>query len=434
MSAQLIGCLGLIVLFILMFSGMWIGPTFALIGFVGYALIMGLDPAFAMVSQIPFTTVAWYPMSCIPMFILMGILIFQSGIGEDLYRTAYIWLGSFRGGIAMATTVACAFFAAITGVSSPALATLGKVAIPEMQKFGYNLKLATGSLCCAGTMAFLIPPSMSFIIYGILTETSIVKLFAAGFIPGCLLAAMFLVTIFIITRVRPNWAPAAPTMTWKQKFVSLKLTWPVIFLFILVLGGIYLGIFTPTEAAAIGTFGALMIGLIMRRYNRKNLSAAFLEAGQTAAMILLLIVGAYILMKFLAVSHLTLELGQWIAGLPLPSWGIFIAIVIMYIVFGMFLDIMSAVILTIPVIFPVALAMGWDPVWFGVIVTILVEMGVVTPPVGMDAFVLSGITKIPLATIFQGVFPFLIPMVLIIVLIAFFPQLVLWLPGTMSGG
>jgi C4-dicarboxylate transporter, DctM subunit len=431
MSAELIGYIGLLVLFILMFSGMWIGPAFAIVGFIGYALIMGLDSSFAMVSQIPFTTVAWYPMSCVPMFILMGVLIFQSGIGEDLYRTAYTWLGAFRGGIAMATTVACAFFAAITGVSSPALATLGKVAIPEMQKFGYNLKLATGSLCCAGTMAFLIPPSMSFIIYGILTETSIVNLFMAGFVPGILLTALFLLTIFIITRIKPHWAPPAPKTTWTQKFVSLKLTWPVMLLFILVLGGIYLGIFTPTEAAAIGTFGALVIGLVMRRYTRKNLSAAFLEAGQTAAMILLLIVGAYILMKFLAVSHLTVQLGQIIAGLPVPDWGIFAAVVVMYIIFGMFLDIMSAVILTIPVIFPVALAMGWNPLWFGVIITILVEMGVVTPPVGMDAFVLSGITKIPLGTIFAGVFPFLIPMVLVIILLAFFPDLALWLPGTM---
>jgi len=431
MSAELIGYLGLVVLFILMFSGMWIGACFALVGFVGYALIVGLEPSLAMISQIPFTTVAWYPMSCVPLFILMGVLIFQSRIGEDLYQTTYIWLGQFRGGIAMATTVACAAFAAITGVSSPALATLGKVAIPQMQKYGYDLRMATGSLCCAGTMAFLIPPSLAFIVYGILTETSIVNLFMAGFIPGVCLLALFVLTIFTLTRLKPGWAPAAPKTTFKEKVLSVKLTWPVMLLFLIVLGGIYMGIFTPTEAAAIGTFGALVIGLAMRRFNRQNLSAAFLEAGQTAAMIMLLIVGAYLLMKFLAVSHLTLQLGQFIADLPLPEWGILMAVVLLYIVLGMFLDIMSAVILTTPVLFPVAVAMGWDPVWYGVIITILVEIGVVTPPVGMDAFVLAGITKIPLGTIFRGVFPFLIPMILMIVLLAVFPEIALWLPGTM---
>jgi tripartite ATP-independent transporter DctM subunit len=431
MSPEMIGLIGLVVLLILLFAGMWIGAAMATVGFIGYAIIVGLKPAFGMVSQIPFTTMAWYPLTCVPLFILMGIIIFHSEVGKDLYDTAYAWLGQFRGGLAMATVVACALFAAITGVSSPALATLGKVAVPEMRKYKYDDKLATGSLACAGTMAFLIPPSVAFIIYGILTETSIVKLFMAGFLPGLLLTGLFLSTIMIIVKRRPEAGPAGPKTSLKTKVVSLKLTWPMVVLFLLVLGGIYAGIFTPTEAGAIGAFGALVITLAMRRLTLKKFTAAFLEAGQTTAFIMLLIIGAYILMKFLAVSNLTILLGDTIAGLPVPPMAIFAAIVVLYIILGMFLDIVSCVILTIPVIYPVVIALGFDPLWYGVITVIVIEMGLVTPPVGMDAFVLSGVTGIPLSTIFRGVFPFLIPMVVCIIILAIFPQIALFVPGTM---
>lgn len=431
MNTEIIGVIGLAVLFILLFSGMWIGAAMAMVGFVGYVIIVGLKPAFGMLAQIPFTTMAWYPLTCVPLFILMGILIFYSEIGKDLYDTAYNLLGQFRGGLAMATVVACALFAAITGVSSPALATLGKVAVPQMRKYNYDDKLATGSLVCAGTMAFLIPPSVAFIIYGILTETSIVRLFMAGFLPGVMLSCLFIITIIIITLRRPQAGPAGRKTSWKEKLFSLKLTWPTVALFLLVLGGIYMGIFTPTEAGAIGAFGALVISLVMRRLTLKKLVSAFLEAGQTTAFIMLLIIGAYILMKFLAVSQLTVALGNFITGLSVHPMGIFAAIVILYIILGMFLDIVSAVILTIPVLYPVIIALGFDPVWYGVMVVILIEMGLVTPPVGMDAFVLSGVTGIPLGTIFRGAIPFLIAMIVCIILLATFPQIVLFIPSTM---
>jgi len=431
MSPETIGVIGLAVLLLLLFSGMWIGAAMAMVGFIGYAVLIGLKPAFSMISQIPFTTMAWYPLTCVPLFILMGVVIFYSEIGKDLYDTVYTWLGHQRGGLAMATVVACALFAAITGVSSPALATLGKVAVPQMRKYGYDDKLATGSLVCAGTMAFLIPPSVAFIIYGILTENSVVKLFMAGLLPGILLTCLFIITIMIIVMRRPDAGPAGPKTTWKEKIVSLKLTWPMVVLFLLVLGGIYLGVFTPTEAGAIGAFGAIVIALIMRRLNRTKFVNAFLESGQTTAFIMLLIIGAYILMKFLAVSNLTVALGDFITGLALPRMGIFACIVVLYLILGMFLDVVSSVILTIPIIYPAVVALGFDPIWYGVMVVILIEMGLVTPPVGMDAFVLSGVTDIPLSTIFRGAVPFLITMLVCIIILAIFPQIATFIPGTM---
>lgn len=431
MSPETIGILGLLLLIVLLFARMWIGAAMALVGFLGYTIIMGIKPAYAVISQIPFTTIAWYPMSTVPLFILMGIVLFTSGVGANLYDMAYKWCGHLRGGLAMATVIACAFFAAITGVSSPAAITMGRVAVPEMRKRGYNDSLSTGSIVCAGTLAFLIPPSMAFIIYGILTEQSIGLLFIAGFLPGLLLVSLLLGTIIIITSLDPNAGPAGPKTSWKERIRSLKGTWHTILLFLLVLGGIYGGIFTPTEAGGIGAFGAIVITMASRRVSVKQLFEAMLEAGQTAAMVFMMIIGAYILMKFLAISKLPLFLSETVAALPLNRWVVFAGIILLYIVLGMFLDIFSAVIMTIPVIFPLVQALGFDPLWFGVIVVIVCEMGLVTPPVGLDVFVLSGAIDVPLFTIFRGVAPFLVAMVICILLLSFFPQIALFLPSTM---
>lgn len=431
MSPETIGILGLILLVVLLFARMWIGAAMALVGFLGYTIVMGIKPAYAVISQIPFTTIAWYPMSTVPLFILMGVVLFSSGVGANLYDMAYKWCGHLRGGLAMATVIACAFFAAITGVSSPAAITMGKVAVPEMRKRGYNDSLATGSIVCAGTLAFLIPPSMAFIIYGILTEQSIGLLFIAGFLPGLLLVSLLIGTIIIITSLDPNAGPAGPKTSWNERIRSLKGTWHTILLFLLVLGGIYGGIFTPTEAGGIGAFGAIVITMASGRISVKQLFEAMLEAGQTAAMVFMMIIGAYILMKFLAISKLPLFLSETVAALPLNRWVVFAGIILLYIILGMFLDIFSAVIMTIPVIFPLVNALGFDPLWFGVIVVIVCEMGLVTPPVGLDVFVLSGAIDVPLFTIFRGVAPFLAAMVICILLLSFFPQIALFLPSTM---
>jgi tripartite ATP-independent transporter DctM subunit len=392
---------------------------------------MGIKPAFGVVAQIPFSTMSWYPMTTVPLYIFMGVVLFQSGVGRDLYDSAYAIVGQLRGGLSMATVIACALFASITGISAPAIVTMGKVALPEMRKYKYDDTMALGCIACAGTLAFLIPPSMSFIIYGILTETSIARLYMAGFIPGALLAGLFIITIILITALRPTAGPAGPKTSFKTKVVSLRLIWPTVLLFILVLGGIYLGIFTPTEGGAVGAFGALVIVSAMGRFSFKKLIDSLLEATQTTAMVMLLIIGAYILMKFLAVSKLTILMGTTVAQLPVPNVVIFIGIVILYLILGMFLDIFSAVILTIPVVYPLVVAMGWNPIWFGVMITILIEIGLVTPPVGMDAFVLAGTTGEPLAKIFRGIVPFVIADLVCIVFLWFFPQIALWLPSTM---
>ena len=431
MSPEMIGALGLGVLLILLFAGMWIGAAMALVGFVGFALIMGVNPAFSVISMIPFTTMSTYMMTTIPLYIFMGVVLFQSGVGADLYETAYTLVGQLRGGLAMATVLACALFAAITGVSAPALVTMGKVALPAMRKHNYDDNLALGSVACAGGLAFLIPPSVVLIIYGVLTQTSISKLYMAGFIPGVLLAGLFVATILIISIRNPKAGPAGPKTSFKDKTVSLKLTWPTVLLFLVVLGGIYMGVFTPTEGGAVGAFGALVITISMRRLNFKKFVAAALESTQTTALVMLLIIGAYILMKFLAVSQLTTLMSTFIAGLAVPNVVIFAGIVVLYIILGMFLDIISAVILTIPVIFPMVMALGFDPVWYGVVVVVLVEMGLVTPPVGMDAFMLSGAIDVPVTKIFRSVIPFLLAEVVCIALLVAFPQIVLWLPGTM---
>ena len=431
MSPEIVGVIGLVVLVTLLLLRMWIGAAMALVGFLGFAYIRGVESAFGVVSQIPFSTVADYPLIAVPLFIFMGVIIFQSGIGRDLYETAYKWVGQLRGGLAMSTVLACALFAAITGVSGPAIVTMGKVAVPEMRKYNYDDKLATGSIACAGTLAFLIPPSVAFIIYGILTENSIGKLFMAGVLPGLLLAGLFIATIMIITARNPKAGPAGPKTSFIEKIVSMKGTWPTVLLFLLVLGGIYMGIFTPTEAGAVGAFGAIVITTAYRRLNFRKFLDSLLEAGQTTAFVFLLIIGAFILMKFLAISKLPFLLGDTIAGLDVPTVVIFAAIVLLYIILGMFLDIISAVILTIPIMYPLALSLGFDPLWYGVITVILIEMGLVTPPVGLDVFILSGAVDVPLFTIFRGVLPFLVAEIICIIILYFVPQIALFLPGTM---
>jgi tripartite ATP-independent transporter DctM subunit len=431
MTPELTGVVGLLALITLLFARMWIGAAMATVGFCGYAYIIGIDPAFAVIAQIPFSTVAWYPMSTVPLFILMGVVIFNSGVGASLYDTAYTWVGHVRGGLAMATVIACALFAAITGISGPAVVTMGKVAIPEMRKRNYDDKLATGSVACAGTLAFLIPPSMAFIIYGILTEQSIGLLFMAGVLPGVLLVLLLILTIKIITTLNPEAGPAGPKTSFRKKIRSIKGTWHVIILFLLVLGGIYGGIFTPTEAGAIGAFGAIVITSLSRRLSIRKFFDSMLEAGELTAMVFLLIIGAYILMKFLAVSRLPFVLSETVSRVPLPPLAILAVILLLFILLGMFLDIFSAVIITVPIIYPTILSLGFDPIWFGVIIVIVIEMGVVTPPVGLDVFMLSGAIDVPLFTIFRGVVPFLFAMIACIVILVIFPQIALFLPNTM---
>ena len=370
MSHELLGGIGLVVLVILIMLRMWIGAAMAFVGFIGYALIMGFKPAYAVISQIPYTTVANYTLTTVPLFILMGEILAQTQIGTDLYEAAYKWVGHRKGGLAMATVFACTLFAAICGVSGPAVVTMGRVAYPEMKKRGYSDTLSTGSIVCAGTLAFLIPPSVVFVIYAILTEQSVGKLLMAGILPGLLLSFLYILTITLMTTLKPEIAPQGPKYSFSERIKALKLIWPALVLFIVVLGGMYVGLFTPTEAGAIGAFGALFITFFYGRLNLQRLLKSLLNATETTGFVFFMIVGAYILMKFLAVSGLTTWLANFVETIGVSKYGILTVIIVLYLILGMFLDVISAVILTMPVIYPIIKILGFDPIWFGVIVVI----------------------------------------------------------------
>lgn len=432
MSPVVIGLIGVAALLILLCAGMWIGFAMMLVGFLGFAYLASFDAALGVLATVPYSTVSQYVIAVVPLFLLMGAIVSNTGIGADLYHTGYKWLGRMPGGLAMATICACAGFAAICGSSMATAATVGKVALPEMERFKYDPKLATGCTASGSTLGILIPPSLAFIAYGILTEQSIGALFMAGIIPGLLLSALFILTIFILTKRHPQIGPAGPKTTFREKVISLKYTWAIFLLFILVIGGIYVGIFTPSEAGAIGAFGAIIVTVVGRRFTLKGFSTALLEAGQICAMVMLLFIGAMIFMRFLAISKLPFELASFIEGLNFHPYVIFGVIVVFYIILGMFMDVMSAVVLTIPIIYPAAMSLGFDPIWFGVVTVIIIEMGLITPPVGMNVFVLSSVTDVPLRTIYRGVFPFVLAMIFCIILITIFPRLVLFLPGIME--
>jgi len=431
MSPEFVGLIGILLLLALMAARMWIALAMGIIGFLGILYIQGLEQALHVAGSAPFVFIYKYSFAVMPMFILMGNVVSETGIATDLYYAAHKWLGQLRGGLAMATTGACGLFAAITGISMSGVIVMSKVALPEMRKYGYDDRLATGTIAAGSTLGILIPPSIGFILYGILTEQPIGKLFMAGIIPGVLEAIFYIVTIFILCRFNPGMGPPGPRTSFKEKIVSLKNIWAMVVLFLLVMGGIYGGIFTPTEAGAVGAFGAIVIAAISRRFTLKGFRRSLLETGLLTVMILLILAGVSIFQKFMAVSQLPFMLGDLVTGLEVPDIVIIMAIVAMYIILGCFLPAIMAIILTIPVIYPVVLAMGFNPIWFGVIMVRMVEIGVITPPMGMDVFVLSGVSGVPLGTIFRGIIPFLVAAFFFVALIIAVPALSLFLPSMM---
>jgi len=431
MSPEMTGLLGIVVLIVLIFLRIWIGAVMVLVGIVGYGILAGWDMAVIVAGTEPYSNIAFYPITVIPLFILMGSVVSNTGVAGDLYNTAYTWIGKLRGGLAMATTMACCAFAAICGSSAATAATMARVALPEMKKHNYDMKMAAGSVAAGGTMGILIPPSMGFILYGILCEVSIGKLFMAGIIPGILEAVFYMITIWIMCKWRPHLGPPGESTTIKQKVVSLKGTWAMLVLFVLVMGGIYMGIFTPTEAGAVGAFGSIVISFIGRKLTWPNLRGSVVETAQTTAMIVFMIVGAFMLMRFLAISKLPFFIGDLVAGLPVGRMWIMIAIIVMYIILGCFLDIYAAIILTCPIIFPAVIALNFDVIWFGVIMVRVMEMGLITPPMGMNVFIMASVSDVPIGTIFRGVVPFIIADILHVALLVAVPSLSLFLPNNM---
>ena len=433
MSPETTGIVGIALLLVLFLLRTPVAFAMALVGFVGFAYLGGLGPALSILSQDIFDTFTSYPLSVIPMFILMGSFAFASGISERLYKTTYTWVGSLRGGLTIATVLACAGFAAICGSTAATAATMGKIALPEMKKYKYDTSLATGTVAAAGTLGILIPPSTLFIVYGILVEESIGKLFVAGILPGILLSLMFVATVAILCFRNPQLGPPGDATSWLAKVKATGGIIEAVILFLLAIGGLFLGWFSPTQAGAIGAGGALLIGLIRRKITWKS----FFEAGKdgllTGCMVLFIIGGAVIFGHFLAVSTIPFQLADWIGSLPVDRMVIISIIVFVYFIGGFFMDSMALVVVTVPIFFPIVQKLGFDPIWFGVIIVLTGEMGVITPPVGVNVFVIKGIApEVPLQVIFKGIFPFLGALLILTILIMIFPQIATFLPSLVS--
>jgi C4-dicarboxylate transporter, DctM subunit len=428
----MVAVIGLLTVFLLIMLRVPVGVAMLGVGFLGFASISGLRPASFMTAQTAFSTVNSYSLSVVPLFLLMGNLINRSRISTDLYDAAHAALGHYRGGLAQATILACGGFAAISGSSMATTASMAKVAYPSMRRYGYADILSTGSIAAGGTLGILIPPSVVLLVYGILTETSISKLFIAGILPGLLAVALYILTIAVIARLKPEWGPAGARAGRAERLQKLARVWPVLALFVVVMGGIYGGIFTPTEAAGIGAFGALLFALARRALTWRALFETLTETAVTSAMIFFVIIGAMVLGNFLNIAGLPSMLRDLISTLDLSPFWVMVTICIIYVLLGMVLESMSMILLTIPILFPIVVGLGFDPVWFGILIVMVVELALITPPIGLNVYMMrSVLPDVPLRTIFAGVFLFLVPDLAKLVLIVLFPGIVLWLPSMM---
>ena len=424
------GIIGVVFLIVILFSKFPVAFCMALVGFLGFGYLVSPEAALNIIAKDFYSVFSSYSLTVVPLFVFMGQILFYAGISRKIYDAAYAWLGHYKGGLAMATVGACASFSAICGSTNATAATMATVALPEMKRFKYSDELATGVVAAGGSLGILIPPSVIFIVYGIMTEQSIGKLFMAGILPGILLSALFILTIYIWVSMNPKMAPSVEKQNFKLKIRSLTGLIAVIILFILVMGGLFLGIFTPTEAGAVGALGGLVIPLVRRQLAWKGFIAAVYSSTQTTCMIFMIVAGATVFGHFLAVTNIPSVLSDWVVGLPLPPWAIMIVVMFFFFIGGCFMDALGMILLTIPIFFPVAVALGYDPIWFGVVIVLVTELGVITPPVGINVYVVSGIAKdVPLEVIFKGAFPFVLTLLAYLVIMIFFPQIALFLPS-----
>lgn len=433
MDPIIAGVIGTVFVFFLLFLGMHIAFALMLVGIVGISYLASIEAALPVVARTVYEVSAFYPYTVIPLFIVMGGFAGSSGITRELYGTFDKWFRKLPGGLSIATIGACAGFAAVSGSSVATAAAMGTIALPEMKRFNYHPRLATGSIAAGGTLGFLIPPSIGFIVYGMLTEQSIGKLLIAGMIPGLILALAYMAIVISWVRWNPSMAPASPeAVSWREKFSSLLRVWEPLVIFLLVMGGIYLGFFTPTEAGAIGATVLFLVALIKRGLTWQNLTGALQEAVRISVMVLFLVAGANVFSYFLALSTIPMKVSAWVAGLEVSPYLIHAIIVIIYLFLGCFLDAISMMVLTMPVIFPVVLALGFDPIWFGVIAVLMMEAGLITPPMGLNIFTVAGVARdTPVETIFRGVMPFLLSIFAVVILITIFPKIALFLPQMM---
>lgn len=432
MSPELVGITGILVLFLLFGCRVPVGFALGIVGFLGFGYVVSFSSSLSLLGMFPVSTTASYTLSVVPLFVLMGEFLLHAGLGQDIYDTARLWVGHLHGGLAMATIGGCAAFGCVTGSSVATVATMGRVSLPEMQRYNYNPSLATGTIAAGGGLGMLIPPSMILIIYGVIATQSIGQLLIAGILPGLLLAAIYMVSIYIRVRLKPALGPPMPRASFKERFIGLKGIWGVILLFVLVIGGIYTGIFTPTEASGIGAFGALLFCIARRRLGWHGFYASLLQTARTTAMIFLIIIGASIFGAFMMRSGIPTALVGLIGGIEMSRYFVLTILLFGYLALGCFMEALSMMVLTVPIILPLILELGFDPIWFGIIILMGQEMAMITPPVGLNVFVMAGIAKdVPMPTIFRGIFPFLLCIVACIIILTAFPQIVLVLPSLM---
>lgn len=432
MAPEIIGLIGIAAMLSLLALRMPIGIAMLLVGIIGFAVLNGINPALSALGTYPYSYSAVYDLAVIPLFVLMGNCAGQSGMSRDLYNAAYAWVGHWRGGLASATIVACAGFAAVSGSSVASAVTMGRVCLPEMRRYKYDLRLATGTVAAGGTLGILIPPSTAFVVYGILTEQSIGRLLLAGFLPGILLAALFVGTIAIWTRLRPELGPPGPIATREERLRTLGQSGPMLAIVGASIGGIYLGVFTPSEAAAVGAFLALGYALWRRSLDRDSFPTVLIDTVKTTAFVFLVLIGAFVFGPFLALSGLPTKIAAALTDLDVPRIVVLLILVAIYIVLGMFLEGFSILVLTLPIVIPIIQALQYDLIWFGVLMVILLEMGLISPPVGINVFVVKGLVPdVPMGRIFLGILPFWIAMGVCVAIIIIFPEIALFIPNQM---
>lgn len=425
---------GIVCLFGLLILRTPVAFAMLIVGFFGYWSLEGLYSAGGVLLTESYSTISNYNLIVVPMFVLLGNISTVAGFSRGLYDAAFAWVGHFRGGLASASVLGCAVFAAVSGSSVATAVTLGKVALPEMKRLGYSPSLATGSIAAGGTLGFLIPPSTGFVLYAILTEESIGRLFMAGILPGLLLTSLFITSIWLVSYFDPKAGPRGARVALAERFRILGDASPLLMVILFSIGGIYVGIFTPVEASGIGAAMVIILALLRRRLSFKDFKTAILSTLSTSAMLYAIVIGANVLNPFFAITRIPATLGQGLDALSLGAYGTLAVIILAYIVLGMFMDGLSMLVITIPIVFPVIVGLGFDPIWFGVVAVIVIEMGMITPPVGLNVFVVQSVAEdVPLSTVFRGVAPFLVAMVIGLLLIIAVPDIALILPNSMFG-
>lgn len=432
MTPTAIGIIGIALLFVLIFTGMPVAFVMIIVGFVGFGYVINFDAAMNLVAKDFLSVFGSQSLTVVPLFVLMGQIAFHSGISKRLFDAAYVFLGHQPGGLAIATIGACAGFSAICGSTNATAATMGAVTLPEMKRFNYRPELATGVVAAGGSLGILIPPSVIFIVYGIMTQQSIGKLFMAGIVPGIILTCFFIATIALWTRLKPDLGPPGPATTLRRKIAAISGMVETIILFVMVMGGLFLGIFTPTEAGAVGALGTLSLSLVKRSLSWKGFVESLMETTRISCMILLIVAGATVFGHFLAITRIPFDIATWVSSLAFHPWIIMLLILLIYFIGGCFIDSLALIMLTVPIFYPVITGLGFDPIWFGVVIVLITQIGVITPPVGVNVYVVSGVARdVPLHVIFKGVLPLMLALVIVVLILIPFPQIALWLPALM---